>query len=207
MLGCSGFTLPSTDPAPKGPVAPGKRFDVRERRDLFPSAGSGFPTPEAGLDAEQCSALTAGGPPIGPDCMSGELKCGETIIGHTTGGVRRFDTRFYESNFCTPATTDHDGGDERVYRLKVPDGDWTAVVTLDSPCADLDLAAMKHNDDRCPTSATMVGQCEMYPKEGKTREQVRLVSQRESWWWIVVEGNGAAEGGFALSVQCRAGVR
>lgn len=154
-----------------------------------------------------CDALPDAGPPIGPDCMSGELRCGETLIGSTKGGVRRYDTRFYESNFCTPATTEHDGGDERVYRLRMPDGDWTAVVTLDSPCADLDLAAMKLNGDTCPTAASMVGQCEMYPKDGHQREQVRLVTQRETDWWVVVEGKDDAEGGFALTVQCRAGVR
>jgi hypothetical protein len=199
--------LPSADPPPKGPPTPGKRFEVRERRDLLPGAGSGFPTPEEGLVAADCDALTHGGPPIGPDCSSGDIRCGETVLGATRGGVRRYDTRFYESNFCTPATTDHDGGEERVYRLHMPDGDWTAVVTLDTPCADLDLAAMKLNGETCPTAASMVAQCEMYPKDGTRREAVRLVTQRETDWWIVVEGKGAAEGGFALTVQCRAGIR
>ena len=62
-------------------------------------------------------------------------------MGHTIGGVQRFDSRFYEKQFCTPRITNHDGGNERVYTLEMPEGDWTAYVTLDSPCADLDVAA------------------------------------------------------------------
>ena len=124
-------------------------------------------------------------------------------MGHTKGGTRHFDTRFYEKKFCTPATTDHDSGDERVYRLTMPDGDWTANVHLETPCADLDLAAMVFDDaEDCPTITDHVPRCEMWPQRRGKPESVRLVSQKETTWLIVIEGKGMEEGAFALHVEC-----
>ena len=93
-----------------------------------------------------------------------------------------------------------------MYKLVMPEGDRTALVTLDSPCADLDMAALKWNQKNCPTAKSMINQCEMWPKPQGSREQVRLVSQKETTWLIVVEGKGDEEGAFSLSVQCWRGL-
>jgi len=218
LLGCSGglgdFTLPSKEPDPLDgrKLKPGVTFDHRTREPLplFPQASHGFPVPEFAITSDQCDELDHGGSIGGPDCITDRIKCGDTIIGHTVGGVNRYDSRFYESHFCTPRTSNHDSGDERVFALHVPDGDYTAVVTLDSPCADLDLAAMwpgtLRKNGTCPTKSEIFDRCEMWPKDGTKREQVRLVTQKESIWYIVVEGKGDEEGLFALTVQCRRGL-
>ena len=207
VLGCSnGLTLPPEEGGNDGPATIG-RGKVRERRNILPGQISGPPPPEPGIYADQCDDLETGGPIRGPDCVTDVLRCGEQVVGHTIGGVNRYDTKFYEKKFCTPATTDHDGGDERVYRLDMPDGDWTAVVTLDTPCADLDLAAVLFNDDSCPSMAHNITRCEMWPKNGTARESVRLVTQSETSWYVIVEGKGDdAEGAFSLSVQCWRGL-
>jgi len=114
-------------------------------------------------------------------------------------------TRWYERSHCTPATTNHDGGDERIYRLEIPDGEWHVDVWLDTPCADLDLAAFLWNDTtRCPTGT--VDRCDMWPKPGTEREYLQIVSQRKSNWLLVVEGKDSEEGPFALHVQCKPGL-
>ena len=167
------------------------------------------PTPSSSADppavvgTANCGDLSDGGPVPGPACITATIGCGDTIAGHTKGGTSVFDTRFYEAKYCTPATTNHDSGDERVYALTMPEGDHRAIVTLDTPCADLDLAAVRvPGFDACPTVDTDVPQCEMWPKPSTQRESVELVSQGPSTWLLVVEGKNDAEGAFGLTVRC-----
>jgi len=216
--GCSGglgdFSLPSSQPDPLDgqSVEAGLKVDSRTREPFpfFPAAAHGFAVPEFAVTSDLCDELPDGGTVNGPDCVTDTLSCGQTIIGHTLGGVNRYDSDYYEEHFCTPATTDHDGGDERVYALEVPDQDWTAVITLDSPCADLDLAAMwpgtNRDEDTCPARGELFDRCDLFPKDGNAREQLRLVTDKASTWYIVVEGKGDEEGLFALTVQCRPGL-
>lgn len=204
LLGCEhGLTLPSDAPERQGPLELGTT-DVRERKALLPGFNSSPPPPEPALRQDQCRDLDSGGPTDG--CLTADVRCGETIVGHTRGGARVFDSDFYKAKFCTPNTTNHDGGDERVYRLRMPDGDWRAIVTLDTPCADLDLAGILWNGEGCPTAAHSVSRCDMWPKDGTKREQIELVSQRATTWLLAVEGKNSEEGAFALSVQCYPGL-
>lgn len=156
------------------------------------------------ITSSQCGQLQTGGPTNG--CITGTISCGETVIGHTRGGSKSFGTKFYENKQCAPATRDRDGGDERVYLLTMPDGDHTAWVHLDSPCADLDLAAMKWSGPGCPGVEHNVYQCEMNPVDGSGHERVKLASQAATKWLIVVEGKNEEEGAFGLTVLCREGL-
>ncbi len=168
------------------------------------NAGSQQGRPDPPMEVmtrSQCSSLSDGGE-VDSNGVTGRIECGEQLVGHTRGGVQEFDTRFYEANFCTPATTDHSGGDERIYRLSVPDGRLRPWVTLDTPCADLDLAVIKWSGTSMPSASSSVNDCEMFPKDGTTREIVDVTSDRATEWLIVVEGKGSEEGAFGLTVQC-----
>lgn len=212
LVGCScgvdsNLTIPSKEGSYTGKLKEGLKMPFRTRVSILPGNNSRPPVPEYVVHREQCGDLEEGGPNNGPDCITDTIECGQTVIGHTIGGVQRFDSRFYEKQFCTPYTTNHDGGDERVYQLVMPEGDYKAFVYLDTPCADLDMAGIKWSDDTCPTTKHMVNQCEMWPDAyGRDREYMELVSQHGSTWLIVVEGKGEAEGAFALHVQCRPGL-
>jgi hypothetical protein len=143
----------------------------------------------------------------GPACITAPLQCGQTVIGTTKGGGDWFDTRFYEKMYCTPATTQHDIGHERVYSLTLPAGNRRATVWLDTPCADLDLAIMRVPDlESCPTIDSSVSQCEMWPKNGTTRERVEVASQEDTRWLVVVESKTETDGHFALTVECQDGL-
>lgn len=193
-------SLPSPEPPPTE-VEPGTRMEVRERIPLWRS-NSGPPPPEAGITGGQCNDMLDGGPVNGPDCVTDTLECGQTIVGHTRGGVDRFSTAFWEQKFCWPATEDHDGGDERVYRLMMPEGRVKATITLDTPCADLDLMAFPWQGETCPTLSQRITKCESMRKAGTRREQIQAVSSNGSPWLLVVEGIGDEEGAFSLTVQC-----
>ena len=185
-----------------------KPLKVKPQQSLCPIADSPLPIATPGLVADQCDDVDHGGGRFGPDCATRVIECGDQIIGHTVGGVDKYDSRFYEKNFCTPKLSNHDGGDERVYQLRMPPGEWTAFVDLASPCADLDLAAIQYSGDTCPPPDAMIRRCEMWPKPRTQGERVQIVSQnpRGSTWWIVVEGKNEQEGAFSLAVQCRKGL-
>ncbi len=202
LFGCEyGFTLPSTEPTSSGPTEPGTK-QLRERVNILPERLTGAPPSDAGITSGQCDDMEHGGEVKGPDCATDVLTCNSTIIGHTRGGVDRYDSEFYESHFCWPSTTDHDSGDERVYQFDLPPNTM-ADIALDTPCADLDMMVIRQNSDTCPKANQIVPQCEMALEEGKKREQIHLVTINKSRWWVVVEGSGDAEGAYALSVQCR----
>lgn len=192
----AAIALSRPTPAPV-PVADTRRLPVVADP---PSPIEETPAPPLGMNADSCGSIAGG--PIGSDgCLTSVLRCGDVAFGNTRGGVRRYDSRFYERSFCTPRTTDHDGGDERVYRLDVPRGT-RARVWLDTPCADLDLAAIRHLGEECPSPVEDVAQCEENIRSGNDRERVDLWNDEPTTWWIVVEGKDEQEGDFSLTVQC-----
>ncbi len=156
------------------------------------------------MERKECSSVTDGGAVTGPGCINGTLSCGETLRGHTKGGGKHFDTKFYEKKFCWPATQNHSGGDERVYQLVIPEGKKIkAEVTLTTPCADLDMAAIEWDRTQCPTIANHINRCETTTKTGTKSETLKLMSAPEgSTWLVVVEGKDKEEGAFSISVEC-----
>jgi hypothetical protein len=198
---------PEPEPEPDLPELELGHVDKPASRMPLPGTNTGPAEPDPAVTDQMCDDVTDGGPIGGPDCITADIECGDTIVGHTIGGSNRFDSRLYEAKFCTPRTTDHDGGDERVYRLKMPAGEWTATVWLDTPCANLDLAAlMVTADDTCPDIKGNVPRCEMWPKPRGKREKVELASQKPTTWLLVVEGQDEEEGPFALHVACEKGL-
>ncbi|MCB9673668.1 MAG: hypothetical protein H6737_01045 [Alphaproteobacteria bacterium] len=179
---------------------------------ILPGQVSGPPTTVGAFGYEQCSDIIEGGPVNGPDCLTSEIRCDQQIIGHTRGGVDLYDTKFYEKKFCWPGTRDHDSGDERVYKLVMPPGEWRAWVDLHSPCADLDVAGIRfdHGGDRCPDISNTINQCEMKLNDNPGSERIELTSQtgpgQNAVWYIVVEGKNDDEGPFSLYVQCAPGL-
>lgn len=194
-----------TPPAPKPGDAP---THVRPAPGSGGGGGGDQPGPPDGaITTEDCDKLSPSDPVPAGQYLTGKLACGDVITAHTGGGVKLLDTKFYERNHCTPATTNHDGGDERIYELLVPDGDKTVDVWLETPCANLDLGAIRVHGDAAPGPDLSAEQCEMWPKPGTKREHVHLVSKVATRWLVVVEGQGEEEGGYTLSVQCQDGLK
>ncbi len=174
---------------------------------IFPAKPSGPDAPEAKITASQCNDMTDGGPLDKSGCFTATIECDTSIIGHTRGGTQLLDTRWYEKNYCWPATEMKDGGDERLYHFRFPDeGKWRARVTLDSPCADLDVAIFNWDKpNQCPTGKEEgLYECEMKRQKGTKREVVEAVTDggRLRDWVIAVEGVKDEEGPFSLTVQC-----
>ncbi len=171
-------------------------------------ASGGGPAP--GITLAQCGDLTDGGPVHGPDCVTAEIQCGQTIVGHTRGGVNLYNTRFYERNTCWPGTRNHNGGDERVYmfvadkspRFQSGEERQRISVYFDTPCADLTLTWMQHNRvGQCPSADGSVPRCDsMNPFNRKRRENITV--DKGEVIYFLVEGGDDAEGAFSISLEC-----
>lgn len=158
--------------------------------------------PPVAFTAADCTTSLDGGPVI-DGCMTAEVHCGDVIKGDTRGGVDQLDTRFYERGYCTPATTRHDDGEERIYKLVVANPQTRVLATLDTPCASLDLAALYGVDGAtCPDGAGSAARCEM-DVTPNARKRVDIRANDPQVYWLVIEGQYDDDaGGFALSIQC-----
>jgi hypothetical protein len=194
--GGDGAPPSSSDVTGAEPAKP----EVKHPSIIDPGPQSGPEVPKVAVDQSECNAIESPAPD--KDGVTGTIKCGETIKGVTRGGANKFNSKFYEKNFCTPRTTSHETGDERIYKFEMPNGPARAWVTLDTPCANLDLAVMKASGGGIPDGSSDLQQCEMKVKDGHTRERLELDIMEATTWWIVVEGQGEDEGAFAVTVQC-----
>jgi hypothetical protein len=157
----------------------------------------------------------AGGPPLSCDdaalphpavegCLSGRIHCGDTLTGTTTGGDSVLDDPMYASAFCYPAG-DHHRGPERVYLLEAP-ANTDIEIAFESPCVDLDLAAIAWNyDGRCPTENHRIPECEGAAAPGGGTVRLNTFHARD--YLLSVDGKEGVTGAFRLTVRCTPLVR
>jgi len=164
--------------------------------------------PAPGITWSQCNDITDGGPVNGPDCVTADISCGETVVGHTKGGVKYYNTKYYEKKYCWPATTNRSGGDERIYRFVVDRSNinhrFNMRVTFDTPCAELDIALMESHDNarECPTINSRVQVCDVLNRKGKSRVTYKQTVDPGEIWYFLVEGRDSEEGAFSFTLEC-----
>lgn len=162
--------------------------------------GDGIP------DAQEdpvCDAAPAPDTIAGPDCVTDTIACGDELEATTEGGSSAYVGDDYTHSFCFVNVYNHTyAGNERVYALELP-ADVTADVTLEAPCADVDLAVLLWPDtDRCPTYDDGVAVCEGDDQEGDDAVSVSW-GDEASRWLVVVEPKLPADTPFRLRVECR----
>lgn len=157
----------------------------------------------------KCGSAGADEPLAGPDCVTAEVTCGQTIVGHTKGGVNRYDTDFYNNNYCWPGTRNHNGGDERVYvfkpdkspRFKAGEQRQRVSVHFDSPCADLTFSSMRGQAGSCPTSTRICDTPNPFTRKNG-RSTLNMTVDAGEVYYFLVEGADDEEGAFAITVEC-----
>lgn len=200
----------SSGSSSSGSSSSGKSSSSGSSSGAFSSSGGKKPTggPKPGITRGDCNKTTEGGP-VGPGCITKTIKCGETITGHTKGGVNKFDTKFYEKNTCWPGTRNKNGGDERVYKWVFADEELLNgedrtmnIWTLDTPCADLDLTVIRNRrESDCPVGDNI---CTMAPFRYGARREVKETVDRGETWFAIIEGPDDVEGPFSLTLECNA---
>ncbi len=153
---------------------------------------------KATTPAMPCGAVVRDTPP--GECVTSDLKCGDTVEGTTLGGHHDWDLEFYRSKFCTPS------GDysapERVYTLNVPKYT-AATVELQSDCVDLDLFALSYTytGGACPDIEHSVPNCSANIDVGGGELELQSF-QDPGVYLLSVDGKAGAVGTFRLTVRC-----
>ena len=136
-------------------------------------------------------------------CLTAEIKCGDEIKGNNKMGRSTYDDDFYRAATCFAISAEGGhSGPEMVYRLKL-ERKHSAVATLVSDCADLDVFAMRWNDRdlECPGKqhAQRVGECQddMTARGGRV---TMSATEKDETYLISVDGKSRATGNFHLNV-------
>lgn len=145
------------------------------------------------------------------ECVSQAIACGQTIVATTQGGTNYFNDDMYVDWTCTPTPDGQYAGAEKVFALEVPLGQ-TATITLEAPCEDLDVMALRwefwERDGECPYPGISLVDCEM--DEGRGGGEIVVTADfndpsgedPNTSFLVVVEGPDGEQTPFALSVAC-----
>jgi hypothetical protein len=135
----------------------------------------------------------------GPDCVTREISCGESFEATIEGGTSVMTGDAYQSWYCEVVGSSSYAGTERVYEFYHP-GTGNATISLDSPCANLDLFAAYWTSDSCPTAENSILECEGSIDSGD--DSITIWNNEERRYLVVVDGPYGDEEAFGLSVSC-----
>lgn len=136
------------------------------------------------------------------ECVSASVSCGETVEATLAGGLSDWVAADYTGAFCFTNFEQNDyEGPERIFALELAAGT-NATVTLHTPCADLDLSAVRWERDLCPDAGDPLSDCEGSDDAGD--DSVSFSWDDTSHWLIIVDAKTAADGdaNFRVSVEC-----
>lgn len=170
--------------------------DGDSTNDIFEDSGDG-----ADEGAAWCDEVHDTGAPVGPDCFSGTLACGDTLEATTSGGESLFASEDYTSNFCFPNLDQSSyAGSERAYLVALDSG-VEAVLSVSAACAALGVAVMRWTDaNTCPVD-TAVPSCE--GDEGPGDFSIAFGGfDSSNQWVVVVDTRDEESAAFRLALTC-----
>lgn len=165
-----------------------ERTSREEDEEFVPEQVGGECGDEQGIDE-----------PLFDDCITAEIECSETVLGHTGGGADGWSNGFYQAHYCTPMPKGY-GGTERVYRFVAP-AHSTVSIDLETPCAELDLFAINWSGKGCPTEAHNAGTCDSDVSPGDGHIEL-YQDKTPRTYLIAVDGKDGSEAPFTLNISC-----
>jgi len=180
------------------PAVAASRSDAKSTSSTSTAAGA-TAQPPAADSPPSCDAHFD--PPVRGG-VTAELVCGGHVAASTEGGTSSFGDDFYQHAFCSPERAHYDDAPEAVYKLKLPPNT-RATITLQSPCADLDVVAMSWVADSLPTvdEVGRVRECEMDTKTGGGKLTLTSVKNPQTYL-IAVDGKQGDAAPFRLDITC-----
>jgi hypothetical protein len=138
-------------------------------------------------------------------CVSAILTCGSSVVATTQGGNSVMTADDYLAWYCTPFPDGDYAGSERTYNVTVPAGR-KATFTLDSPCDDLDIFALRwelwDSNEQCPDYGNSVIECEADDSRAGGEVEVFADSTRDTNYLVMIDGPNAEQVAFALDITC-----
>lgn len=148
-------------------------------------------------------------PPTGIDeCVDATLRCGDSIVGTTRGAASRWGEDAYVNWYCFPLPDGDYAGGEVVYDFQHP-GDKDVTITLESPCEELDLIALRwafwDNDGECPSEqSTLAADCEADDSRGDGVVELPEIPDGTPYHYLVaVEGPEPVDSLYRITVDCQ----
>ncbi|MEC7946506.1 MAG: hypothetical protein VX265_02995 [Myxococcota bacterium] len=158
-------------------------------------------------DALDCSQRVT--PPTGIDaCVDTTLRCGDRIIGTTQGAASRWGEDAYVNWYCFPLPDGDYAGGEVVYDFQHP-GDKNVEITLESPCDELDVLALRwafwDADGECPSeNSTLASDCTADDSRGDGTITLPEIPDGTPYHYlVVVEGPEPVDTLYRLTVDCQ----
>ena len=147
-------------------------------------------------------------PPTGIDeCVDATLRCGDSIIGTTRGATSRWESDAYVSWYCFPLPDGDYAGGEVVYDFQHP-GDKDVTITLEAPCDELDIAALRwgfwDTDGECPAAeSSLATDCEADDSRGDGVVELPEIPDGTRYHYLVsIEGPEPVDTLYRLTVEC-----
>jgi hypothetical protein len=138
-------------------------------------------------------------------CVSDVLTCGQSVVTTTQGGNSVMDAEDYLAWFCTPFPDGEYKGPERTFNVTVPAGQ-VATFTLESPCDDLDIFALRwelwDSNEQCPDHGNSVVECEVDDSRDGGTVTVYADPTRDTNYLVMIDGPAGQEQAFALDIDC-----
>jgi hypothetical protein len=174
-----------------------------EDTDADTDADTDTDTDTAALDCSQSVS-----PPTGiDDCVDATLRCGDSIIGTTAGAKSRWTQDAYVNWTCFPLPDGEYAGGEVVYDFEHP-GDRDVVITLESPCDELDIIALRwtfwDQDGECPAAeSTLARDCEGDDSRADGEIFLAEIPDGTQYHYIIaVEGPEPTDALYRINVDC-----
>ena len=150
-------------------------------------------------------------PPEPMGCVNQPIYCNDEIESTTFGATSRLGDDFYLQSGVTPRGQAYQDAGDVVYELLLP-GDTDVVLSLDTPCADLDLFAMnyRHGSQRCPSATTQFKESDFSQRRSDLEElniSTGTLSREDSMqggrsYLVVIDGKEGQHGSYRLTVDC-----
>lgn len=170
--------------------------------------GDGEDTAVDSGEPEPTVDCTAGAYPASPgvdECVADTISCGEELLATNDGGSALMNDDDYLAWYCAPFPAGSYDGPERTYALRVPAG-LRATITLDGPCDELDLFALRwefwESDGDCPETGNPVWECEADDSRAGGDVLVVADSTRDTNYLVIVDSPNGSATNFGLRVDC-----
>ena len=157
-----------------------------------------LPISDTDTDVPFCDRNLDSSAPAGPDCVTTELACSDTVEATTEGGSDIADGDTYLAWYCSTAPEEH-AGSERVYEMSFTERT-SVTFALDAACDDVDLYVMDWENDTCPTIDSRVTQCEDSDETGD--DSITVDAFEGDRYLVFVEPKDGTDTNFRLVVNC-----
>jgi hypothetical protein len=178
--------------------------DTDAETDAETDADTDVDTDSGALDCSQSVS-----PPAGIDaCVDATLRCGDSIVATTQGASSRWGEDAYVNWYCFPLPDGDYAGGEVVYDFQHP-GDRDVTITLETPCDELDLVALRwafwDNDGECPSEqSTLATDCEADDSRGDGVVSLPEIPDGTPYHYlVVVEGPEPVDTLYRITVDCQ----